>query len=276
MITDRQRILAIDFKKMHTDKKFFVLPNAWNEGSAVILEKSGYKAIATSSAGIAFSMGCPDGQDIKLDDLCHCVERINSKINIPLSVDFERGYSESISGVKENAKRLLNLGAVGFNIEDGREDGTIDELEFMLTKIKALAELKKELNLHFVINARTCTYLLNIADEKTMLLTAIERGNSFLKAGADCVFVPGSLDCETVLKLTKNIDGPLNILLNKKFNDFKKLAEMGVVRLSAGSAMARYMWDSMLKMSCDFKEGNVKDMLEHDFTLAKANEFFKQ
>jgi len=115
----KQRGKARIFSDMHKENKMFVLPNAWGVGSAYVFEKQGFKAVATSSTGVAHDLGYPDGEHISFDDLLQVVERIASRVDIPLSVDFERGYSETNEEVKENARKLLSAGAVGFNIEDG-------------------------------------------------------------------------------------------------------------------------------------------------------------
>lgn len=274
MITEKQRDLAKKFQKMHKGDGMFVLPNVWSAGSAYIFEKQGFKAIATTSAGIAYELGYPDGEEITLDDVTLIVEQIVRRVDLPLSVDFERGYADTIEQVKSNARKLLKCGAVGFNIEDGRSDGTLDELDFMLDKIKTLVELKNELDLDFVINARTCTYWLNVANEETKMKIALERGNAFRKAGADCVFIPGEIDEKTVKKLIEGIDLPVNIILNQKFHDFKRLEEIGVRRLSVGSSLARTSFNHLIRMSTDLQNKEVESIFNHAFSYGEANQYF--
>lgn len=276
MITDKQRDLAKKFNLMHTENKMFFLPNAWDAGSAYIYPKQGFQAVGTSSAGIAYSMGYPDGEDIPFNDLLFSVKQITQRIDIPLSVDFERGYGDTLDQIKNNALLLLSNGVVGFNIEDGRPDGTLDELEFINKKINILAEIKKELNINFVINARTCTYWLNISDNKTKMKTAVERGNSFRKAGADCIFIPGSMNKKTVRELTHSIKAPVNIILNSEFHDFEELEKIGVRRLSLGSGPARSVYNHLIKLTSDFQNGNITEMLDNPFTYSQANEYFKK
>ncbi|MGL6202259.1 MAG: isocitrate lyase/PEP mutase family protein [Lachnospiraceae bacterium] len=274
MITDRQREKARIFSAMHKENRMFVLPNAWDVGSAYVFEKQGFKAVATSSAGIAYDLGYPDGEDISFDDLLYVVGKIANRIEIPLSVDFERGYSDARKEVKANARKLLFAGAVGFNIEDGLPDGTLSPLDDLLEKIKALSELKQELDIDFVINARTCAYWLNVACDEEKLRIAFERGNAFAKAGADCVFIPGALDKTTVEKLVRGINAPVNIILNGAYNDFAGLEKLGVCRLSVGSGPVRYVYDKTIEMSGNLIKGDVRDILINSFTYAKANEYF--
>ena len=274
MITEKQRERAKIFSNMHRERKMFVLPNAWNAGSAVVFERCGFPAIATSSAGVAYALGCPDGEAITFDELLYVVERIAKRISVPLSVDFERGYAETPEGVKENAKKLLEAGAVGFNIEDGLPDGTLSPLDFQLGKIAALVELKRETGLEFVINARTCAYWLNVAGEEGNFEIALERGNAFAEAGAGCVYVPGALSEATVERLAREIKSPLNVILNGAFHDFAKLEELGVRRLSVGSSPARFIYGEAIEMSRALRDGDPSLLLGTKFTYSAANGFF--
>ncbi|MFR3686939.1 MAG: isocitrate lyase/phosphoenolpyruvate mutase family protein, partial [Enterococcus sp.] len=164
MIPIEQKERASKFSAMHKTEKMFVLPNVWNVGSAYVFEKQGFKAVATSSAGIAYDLGYPDGEDIPFEELLEVVKRITARISIPLSVDFDRGYGESVQEVKENAKRLILAGAIGCNIEDGMPNGKLLPVDSQVEKIKALVELKHELGIDFVINARTCAYWLDVGN----------------------------------------------------------------------------------------------------------------
>ncbi len=275
MISEIQKEKARIFQNLHKNNKLFILPGAWSIGSAYIFEKQGFSAVGTSSAGIAYNLGYPDGEAISLDDYVWIIEKMAKRLTIPLSVDFERGYAETPFEVKENAKRLLYAGAVGFNIEDGvPENNTISPLDVQLAKIKALVELKKELDIDFVINARTCTYWLNIANENTKLKTAIERGNAFADVGADCIFIPGALNEQTVSQLVRNIKAPLNIILNNTFNDYKKLENIGVRRLSGGSSLARYITDNTILKATQLLNGNVNEILKTELSYQRANDYF--
>lgn len=276
MITERQKEKARIFSTMHKENKMFVLPNVWDVGSAYVFEKQGFQAVATSSAGMAYDLGCPDGEDISFDDLLYTVAKIARRIDIPLSVDFERGYGRTACEVKENAKKLLMAGAVGFNLEDGLPDGTLSPLDEQLDKIKSLCQLKQELDIDFVINARTCAYWLNVAGEEEKLQIAIERGNAFAKAGADCVFVPGAMDKTTVANLTAGIKAPINIILNGVFHDFDQLEELGVRRLSLGSGPVRYIYDQTISLANHLYSGEVGEMLSCSFVYEKANAYFKK
>ena len=273
MVSDKQREKARAFSDMHKSNKLFVLPNAWNVGSAYVFEKQGFEAVATSSAGIAHDLGYPDGESISFNDLLCIAGKIASRIDIPLSVDFERGYSEINEEVKENARKLIFAGAVGFNLEDGLPNGELSPLGTQIEKIKALSQLKSELEIDFVINARTCTYLLNEANEKNLKI-AVERCSAFVEAGADCVFVPGAKDETTISSLVKNINAPVNILLNAALGSFESLGKIGVRRLSAGCYPARFIYGKIIDMACNLYNGDVSELVSHNFSSQKANNYF--
>jgi 2-methylisocitrate lyase-like PEP mutase family enzyme len=275
MIIEKQIELAKKFHQLHQEKQMLVLPNAWSAGSAIVFEKQGFNAVATTSAGIAYSLGYPDGEGIHFEDLCAVVKQITKRISIPLSVDFECGYGESVAEVKENAKKLILAGAVGINIEDGLPNGNLNDLDFQLEKIESLVQLKEELGIPFVINARTCVYLLDVADDASKIATAIERGNAFAKSGADCVFIPGALSEEIVETLVSAIDAPLNIIANPLFNDFQKLNRIGVRRLSVGSGAVRSAFNHLIAIGDNLKKGDISLMLNHQFSYKYANEFFE-
>ncbi len=274
MISDKTKLMAKKFQELHKKNEMFVLPNVWNAGSAKVFEKEGFSAVATTSAGVAYAMGYPDGEDIGLNDLVNIVKQITKRVDIPVSCDFERGYSDNIKEIKQNAIKLLEAGACGFNIEDGELDGkSITSLDIQIEKIKALVELKKELDVDFVINARTCIFWLNLGEDK--INDAIKRCNAYLEAGADCAFIPGVMDRETVEKLVDNINGPVNIILNPKFNDLKELNNIGVRRLSIGSGAVRSTYGHIIDIAKDLKNNNVDTMLNCKFSYKDANEYFR-
>lgn len=275
MNIEKQRKLAKEFAQLHHDKQMLVLPNVWSAGTALVFEKQGFDAVATTSAGIAYSLGYHDGEGIQFEDLHTVVKQITKRISIPLSVDFECGYGTTVLEVKENAKKLILAGAVGLNIEDGLPNGNLEDLDFQLQKLEVLVHLKKEMGIPFVINARTCAYWLNVADEETKLTIAIERGNAFAKAGADCVFIPGALSEEIVETLVSKIDAPLNMIANPVFKNFEKLQNMGVSRLSIGSGAVRSTFNHLIAIGDNLKKGDLSLLLNHQFSYKKANEFFE-
>jgi 2-methylisocitrate lyase-like PEP mutase family enzyme len=280
MANTNQAQKAAKFQAMHRADGMFVIPNSWDAGSAFICEKEGFDCVATSSAGVAYALGCPDGEDITLEDLIQVVANTVRRVDIPVSADFERGYAEDPAQVKANAKRLIEAGAVGFNIEDGVPEGgpgaKLSPLDLQLAKLRALVELKTETGIDFVINARTCAYWMNVGTPDEMMKIAVERGNAFAEAGADCVFVPGPMDEATVKGLVNGIHAPLNTILNGRFYDFDKLQAIGVRRLSVGSGPARYIADKVIGAARDIKAGRPETVLACTFDYGAANAYFEK
>ncbi|QDU33340.1 Carboxyvinyl-carboxyphosphonate phosphorylmutase [Poriferisphaera corsica] len=282
MDLQRQIYLAETFQSLHRANEMFVLPNAWNGGSAVVFEKQGFKAIGTTSAGIAYAMGYADGEQITIDDLCYVTKQMTSRVGLPVSVDMELGYSSHIEGIKRNVARIIEAGAVGINIEDGYpsvngRNARLEDLSRQIEVIEAIREVKTDLGIPFVINARTCAYWLKIGVESSRLGLAIERGNAFANAGADCVFIPGALSEDIVKELVEGIDVPLNTIANPAFHDFERLNEIGVRRLSIGSGAVRAVFAALMGVSESlFVDGDIKPMLNHELTYDAANLFFRK
>ncbi|WP_040976960.1 isocitrate lyase/PEP mutase family protein [Necropsobacter massiliensis] len=276
MYSTEQKSWAAFFQSLHQQPQLFLLPNVWNVGSAYVFAKQGFQAVATSSAGIAYDLGYPDCEDITFADLLEMVGKITRRIDVPLSVDFERGYGETFDSVKENARQLLQAGAVGFNLEDGEAGGGLSSLALQQEKLAALVELKRETGVDFVINARTCAYWLNVGEEAERADIAIERGNAFRQFGADCVFVPGVIPLETVALLTQKINAPINIILNKQFGSPAQLEQLGVRRLSVGSAPVRHIYAEIIQTANALKQGEFEALLNTPFSYAEANAYFGQ
>jgi 2-methylisocitrate lyase-like PEP mutase family enzyme len=272
-----QKRLAMNFAHLHQQPRMFVLPNVWNGGSARVFEKQGFKAIATTSAGVSYSMGYEDGEVIGLDELCYVIKQISRRVSIPLSVDLERGYGNTTEEVLTSVKRVIEAGAVGINIEDGHP-GAIPHLEnvpHQVEVIKAIAELKAELDIPFVLNARTCAMWLNVCAAEDRLKIAIERGNAFAVAGADCVFIPGAIPEDEVKTLVDNISVPLNLIANPTFKDFDRLNEIGVRRLSIGSGAVRAVFARLIDIARELDGSkSIEPMLNHDFSYDRANAYF--
>ena len=275
----KQIYLANKFQDLHHNKKMFILPNAWDVGSAVVYEKYNFQAVGTTSAGFAYSLGYPDGEIIDFQHIVKLVEQLTERVNIPVSVDIELGYADTIDGIVENVTKVIEAGAVGINIEDGYPKPTahLEELEFQLKKIQAISKLKEKMGIPFVINARTCVYLIKVGKEEERLSIAIERANAFYKAGADCIFIPGAIKESIIEKLIENIEAPINILATPSTNNFAKLDRLGVRRLSLGSAPARAAYSNLIENVRQIQnENKITKLLDHNFSYDLANDLFER
>lgn len=275
MININQKSLANYFQKLHNEQKLLVIANVNNAGNALVFEKEGFKALTTSSAGIAFDLGYPDGQKINFADYCYIIKTILRRITLPLAVDFERGFSEDLDIIYQNAKTLLQLGVVGFDIEDGYANKFVDSPDVLCEKIKVLKKLKMDTGIDFVINARTCVFWLNIFSSlEKSIEYAINCCNLYLKAGADCVFIPGVMDYDSAWLLTQNINGPVNLILNSESNDLEILQKINVSRYSLGSGPSRLNYEQTINLAKNVQSNNCKQLIDMNFSYKDANEYF--
>lgn len=277
MNNTKQLYLAKQFQELHHRNKMFILPNAWDVGSAVIYEKTGFPAIGTTSAGFAYSLGYPDGEKIDFEYIVQTVKLITERVSIPVSVDIELGYANTIDGIVENVTKIIEAGAVGINIEDGYSAPTpyLENLDIQIKKIQAISNLKEKLGIPFVINARTCVFFIKAGKEDERLSIAVERGNAFHKSGADCVFVPGAIEEGIISKLIENISAPINILATPMTSNLESLEQLGARRLSLGSAPVRAVYSNLIESVQQIQnENKISKLLNHDFSYEIANRIF--
>jgi len=232
---------ADQLRKLHTSGRILILPNAWDVASARIFEDLGYPAIATTSAGIAASLGYPDGQHISRDEMLDMVGRIARAVHVPVTADLEAGYGPTTDDMVATVKAMAAAGAVGMNLEDitGSDESTHVDLATQIKKIRAIRRAGESIGVPLVLNARTDIYLMPIGPAETRFDRTVERLRAYRQAGADCLFAPGVKDADTIAKLVRAIDGPVNILLSAGAPTIRELEQMGVARASAGSGVMR-------------------------------------
>ena len=251
------------FRKMHGGPRILGLPNAWDVASARILEEARYPAIATSSAGIAFSLGHPDGQRVSRDQMLEVVGQISHAVRVPVTADMEAGYGTTVKDMEETAKAVIAAGAIGMNLEDVTADDESShvDLAMQVEKIRAIRDTAESLGVPLVLNARTDTYLKPIGEAATRFERTVERLRAYRKAGADCVFAPGVSDRDTIVELVKAIAAPLNILISSGCPSLAELEGMGVARVSAGSAVMRATLGLVRRIGKELMETGTYDSL---------------
>ena len=228
-----QQDQARAFHALHQDG-LLILPNAWDAGSARIIEEAGAKAIATSSAAVSWAHGYPDGEVLPLATLIQSVREIVRAVRVPVSTDFEGGFADDPSTVGDFVERLIEVGAVGNNLEDGR--GSPDVLCAKIERIRHDANRK---GVDLWVNARLDVYLHKLAEGDAAYEETIRRGKLYADAGANSIFVPGAAEESLIARLVKNIPLPLNLLAWPGLPDAAKLKVLGVRRLSAGASLGR-------------------------------------
>jgi 2-methylisocitrate lyase-like PEP mutase family enzyme len=230
-------------RSLHVPGRPLVLANVWDAGSAVVAARAGAPALATTSAGLAWSLGAADGDRVDRDTALAAVARIAALVDVPLSADVESGFGTDTAGVAETVRRVLDAGAVGINLEDSTWDRTpgaapLRPVAEAAERVAAARAAADERGVPLYLNARTDVYLQLRDEPAAMLEQALERAAAYLAAGASGVFVPGTWDLETVAALTKGIDGPVNILAGPGGPAVADLASAGVARVSLGSDVA--------------------------------------
>ncbi|GGO28493.1 isocitrate lyase/PEP mutase family protein [Micromonospora parathelypteridis] len=220
-----------EFRALHHTGRPLLLPNAWDHASAAALAARGHRAIGTTSLGVAAAAGRPDGTGATAAETLALARRL-SRLPVLLSVDVEAGFSADPAAVAEYVAELAGLGVVGINLEDGRADGTLADPEDTADKVAAVKAAVPDL----FVNARTDTWWLGVDNP---LPQTLARALAYRAAGADGIFVPGTVDLATLRVLTQEIDAPLNALYQPGGPGLGDLGRAGVARVSTGSLLFR-------------------------------------
>lgn len=231
---------AARLRELHQGPSILVLPNAWDAISARVFASEGFPAVATTSAGVAASLGYPDGGVVPSREMIEAIARIARAVDVPVTADIEHAYGETPTAVADIVLRVIAAGAVGINIEDAMPGAT--ELESASLQADKIATIKKAAataGVPVVINARTDVFLRQIGEGASRVALAVERGKAYLAAGADCIFVPGARDREVIQALVAGIPGPVNVLAVKGTPPIAELQRLGVARVSVGSGPMR-------------------------------------
>jgi 2-methylisocitrate lyase-like PEP mutase family enzyme len=273
-----QTELGNQFLKLHHGPEILILPNAWDAASARIFEEAGFAAIGTSSAGVAFSLGYPDGQKISREEMLGAVRRIAGAVNVPVTADVEAGFGSTPEEVAETAGAVIDAGAVGMNLEDGAEERPdfLQDLNKQKELIVAVMETAESAGVPFVLNARTDIFLYGIGHAETRLSRTIERLNAFREAGAQSLFVPGVKDSQTIGQLARGVSGPVNILATVGTPPVAELQQLGVARVSVGSGPMRATLGFLGRLARELREeGIFKMMTEGALPYADANRMMR-
>jgi 2-methylisocitrate lyase-like PEP mutase family enzyme len=272
MVSGIQKEKADRFLKYHQDREILVLLNSWDVGSSRLIEASGYKAVATTSMGIAASLGYPDCQIIPLPDMLEAITRIVNAVQVPVTVDIEAGYGKNIPEIVDSVHKFIDTGIVGINIEDSidlRPD-LVDEMEFC-ERISAIRALSESLGFHLVINTRTDSFYTSTGSPREKLAESIKRGNKYREAGADCIFVQPVWDKDMIAMLVKEINAPINILANPAMGagtppSVRELQDLGVARLSLGSGLMKATLALIKKVADELSEKGTYNLLLESLT----------
>lgn len=272
----RLQAKAESLKSMHRGPGMLVLANAWDAVSARIFEVEGFHAIATSSAGIASVLGYPDGQRMTLAENLEMVARIARAVRVPVTADVESGYDHTTDGATRVARATIEAGAVGLNLEDASFDParTLLDMKLAADRVAALREEANRCGVPLVINARTDVFMLSNPDREARYAETVRRGNAYLEAGADCVFVPdmGDLNREMIARLVQGIQGPVSVLVGGKMPPLGELERLGVRRVSLGPRAMRAALGTLRDIARELKTtGTYERMNQGAYTYAEIN-----
>ncbi len=237
---------ARTFHALH-QSGLLILPNAWDAGSARVIEHAGAKAIATSSAAVAWAHGYPDGEALPQETLLATVREIARVVGVPVSADVEAGYAPDAEAAGAFAARVVEAGAVGVNVEDGS-----GAPELLVGKIGRMKEAAAKAGIDLWINARVDVYLRQLAEGDAAYAETVARARRYREAGASSIFVPGAVEEGLLARLVRDVVLPLNVLAWPGLPATGKLQELGVRRLSAGSGIAKVVLNEVYTMTQAF------------------------
>ena len=266
---------AAQFRALHTGSSILVLPNAWDAVSARLFEDAGFPAIGTTSAGVANTLGYPDGQAAPREEVLFLVRRIAQTVQVPVTADIEAGYgTNSVAEVVKTVQGVLDAGAVGINLEDAADEAdALTDLGLQVEKIKAVRALADSRSVPLVINGRTDAFHLSPLDTEARFALAVERLNAYRDAGADSLFAPFLTDGVIIARLARAVNGPLNILATPGTPSVAELARLGVRRVSVGSGPNRATLALTRRIAHELRnQGTYTAFMEQTIPYAEVNQ----
>lgn len=254
---------AARLRALHDEGSVLVLPNAWDAASAAVIEEAGAQAIATSSAGVAWTLGYPDGERLTRDVMLAAVARIAAAVEVPVTADVEAGYGPDPVDVATTVAATLDAGAVGINLEDSSAPGQLYLADAQADRIRGAREAAVGAGVpSFVINARTDVYLREIGEPDTRLGEVLARAEAYAAAGADCLFVPGLLELETLESLVASAPLPISAMARPGGPSIAALAAAGVRRISVGPAISEAAYGLARRAARELLEAGTYESLD--------------
>lgn len=266
------------FRRSHDARNGFLMPNAWDAGSAIVLAAAGFEAIATTSAGIAFSLGRADhsvpqgATPVSRSEMFDRVHQIVAAVDIPVNGDLENGYGDRPEDVAETIRLAIAAGLAGGNIED-YASGTLYDEALAAERITAAREVIDASRTGFVLTARTDGHLLQ---SPVSLAESIRRAQRYREAGAECLYVPGVTDLGEIATLVREIEGPLNVVMGLRSTTLTvaELRSIGVARISLGGSIARAALGLVREAARELLERGTLGFAEGQIPQRELNELF--
>lgn len=275
-MSETQRSVVDRFRTLHAEG-CFVIPNPWDAGTAVYLQHLGFKALATTSSGFAFSQGRLDTPSpaVLAPVLAHLCDIVQAT-SLPVNADFQNGYADAPEEVAENVKRCIATGVAGLSIEDSTPNGPtpLYDIQLAVERVKAARGAIDASGIPVVLTARCEAWL---TQDPNPFATSMERLTAYSEAGADCLFAPGVTDPREIEAIVKSVSPkPVNVLVSRPDPNLtvSSLAELGVRRISVGSALARVAWGSFMRAAQSIATTGTFDSLGEGAAFAEFNKIF--
>lgn len=259
------------FRDLHAGPDMLILPNAWDAGSARIVEAAGAKAIATSSAAVSWAHGYPDGQLVPFDSVVATVAEMVRIVRVPVSVDIEGGFGDDAVSVEEPVARIVGAGAVGVNIEDATAAPDI-----LCAKIERAKKVAARAGIDLWVNARIDVYIRNLAQGEAAFSESLRRAALYKAVGADSIFVP-FVDPAVLGRMVPQVELPFNVLAYPGVPNAEALRALGVRRLSAGGGVARAAYNHAFVAAQAFlKTGGIEALTTPSISVPNINELMSR
>ncbi len=253
--------------------EMLIMPGAHDVLSALLFERMGFRAIQCSSSGIAAVLGYPDGEVLGRDRFAEITGQIVGAVGVPVNADGEGGYGDA-RRISETVRMLVEAGAAGMNLEDGVTEGRglyrLVDVPQHLEKIAAVNEAKRELKSEFFLNARVDALAMLTDDPTRALDDAVRRGNAYAEAGADCIFFLNAHTREVIGRLVREVRAPVSVLAGPQTVGVRELQELGVARVSYGSAFTRMAIGAVRRLALEIQQQGTLESLAD---ALPANEF---
>jgi 2-methylisocitrate lyase-like PEP mutase family enzyme len=276
MAKDDQKRLADAFRRAHRGPPLLLLPNAWDAMSARQFEAAGFGAIATTSGGLAWALGYADGEKAPWREVVAATERVVRAVRVPVTADIEGGYGETPDQVAKSVTEIIGTGVVGINLEDStpRTDMPIRPIEQAADRIRAARAAAEAAGIPLVINARVDLYIKNVGDVGARFDETVRRSKAYLAAGADCIYPFGLADMDTIARLVKAVDVPINIVARAGTPPVAELERIGVKRVSIASGATLAVMSLIQRIAEELRASGRFDVLEHSMNRIDAQKLF--
>jgi len=266
---------AARFRALHDRRQVLLLPNAWDAGSARVFADLGFAALATTSGGVAWSLGCADGEQLPLADVVAATRRIVQATTLPVSADFEGGFGDTPAAVAASVRAIIDVGVAGINLEDGVRHETLRSVDDAAARIAAARDAALAAGVPIVINARVDSWMIDTGASAAERFTdAVARARRYLAAGADGVYPIGLTDRDTIAALVTALDAPLNVGARRGLPDLEELARIGVARVSTATRLATIAYSAARDAAMALRATGRCDALETPFGYPDMQRLF--